>query len=388
MNFRKLLTCLGLLAGSASLSQAQVIIPTNMDFELGTTSNWTYYKGTVSTGFITTLSTTPAINGLHTLMSGSGTDMYGGFPVVGAGLYSLKLAHDTIANNVDAASYDIAVPSTSTYSLIYQYAAVLEDPSHMPTHQPVFRVQAIDSAVGTVFFDSIIYDPTPGFTMSTVSPFPWYKAWTNVTVDLSAYAGKTVTMKFMAAACSDGGHFGYAYIDVEGLFETSTMLPLHAPSVTLTGPSGYSSYKWTDAATFTASYGTTASVTLPAPLAKKKYALILTPASGHGTIDTVYKTVDITPTLGSGTMNVNTGFNVYPNPTSGIMNIQWTNQQAGTATVQVTDVTGRVVMQSVMKLDAATGQQQIDLGKVADGIYSVSIKSDVINYTGKITVQK
>ena len=290
--------------------------------------------------------------------------------------------------NADAATYNIAVPSTSTYTLIYQYAAVLEDPSHMSTHQPVFRVQAIDSAVGTVFFDSIIYDPTPGFIHSTVAPNPWYKAWTNVSVDLSAYAGKTVTMKFSAAACSDGGHFGYAYIDVDALFENSTMLPLHAPSVTLTAPSGYSAYKWTDALTFTSSYGTTASVTLPAPLAKKKYALILTPAAGHGTVDTLYKTVDITPTLGSGTMNVNTGFNVYPNPTSGTMNIQWTNQQTGTATVQVTDVAGRVVMQSVMKLEAASGQQQIDLGKVADGIYSVSVKSDNINYTSKITVQK
>ena len=70
------------------------------------------------------------------------------------------------------------------------------------------------------------------------------------------------------------------------------------------------------------------------------------------------------------------------------MNIQWANQQTGTATLQVTDITGRIVKRSALKLDAATGQQQIDLGGVANGIYSVTIKSEDINYTGKITVQK
>ncbi|MBC7553451.1 MAG: T9SS type A sorting domain-containing protein, partial [Taibaiella sp.] len=236
-------------------------------------------------------------------------------------------------------------------------------------------------------FDSIIYDPTPGFVASTVYPTAWYKGWTNVSVDLSTYAGRTVTMKFFAAACSDGGHWGYAYIDLADLFETYARLPFHATSVTMAGPAGYSSYRWTDSATFGTTYGTTASVTIPAPAVKTKYALILTPASGHGTVDTIYKTIDVTP-LGLSNPSLNTGFNLYPNPTSGAVKIQWTNQQTGTAAMEITDVTGRIVYRSALNLDAATGEQQINLGKVADGIYSITIKSDIINYTGKINVQK
>ena len=388
MQLKNLLLGFALMSGSYLTTNGQTFTPPNMDFESGNTSGWTLYKGSVATGFIYSLTTTLPYTGKHTITTGTGTDYYGGFPEVGGGMYSLKLAHDTSSYNADAASYNVAVPATSTYSLIYQYAAVLEDPSHTPKHQPVFEVQAIDSATGTKFFDSVIYDPTPGFIHSTVAPNPWYKAWTNVSVDLSAYAGKTVTVKFIAAACSDGGHFGYAYIDVNGVFETSAMLPLHAPSVTLKAPTGYASYKWTDAATFAMSYGTTATVTLPAPTVKTKYALILTPAAGHGTVDTVYKTVDVTSTLGSGSLNMDKRFNIYPNPATGVINVQWTDQKTGTAVVSIADVTGRIVRKSVLNLNAKSGEQQIDLGNLKDGIYSVSIKSELINYTGEVTVQK
>ena len=390
MKLKTLLICSALLAGTSLSANAQSYIPANLDFELGTTANWTYYTGTVATGFIYTLSSTTPTIGHHELMSGSVIDTFGGFPTVGTGSYSLKLNGPTYGSVADAAAYNIALPSSGTYTLIYQYAAVLQDPSHPHTHQPVFEVQAIDSTTGTIFFDSIIYDPTPGFTLSTstVVPGTYYKAWTNVSVDMSAYSGKTVTMKFIAAGCSDGGHFGYAYIDLADLFETSAKLPLHAPTATLSGPMGYASYKWTDAATFTASLGTTATVTIPAPTVKTKYALILTPITGHGTVDTVYKTVDITSTLGSGTVNVNTGFTINPNPTSGAVNIQWNNQQTGNAELQISDVTGRVVSQSVLNMNAASGEKQLNLSSLAGGTYFITIKSATIEYSNKIVLQK
>lgn len=388
MYTRTALLCLGIILGSSLSASSQTFVPPNIDFESGTATNWTCYRGAVATGFIYALATSVPVNGLHTITSGTGTDMYGGFPVVGLGSYSMKIAHDTFSTNADAVSYNVAVPSSGTYTLIYQYAAVLQDPSHMPTHQPVFEVQAIDSSSGTVFFDSIIYDPTPGFILSTVAPNPYYKAWTNVSVDLSAYAGKTVTMKFYAAACSDGGHWGYAYIDIGAMFETYTMLPLHAPTVTMTGPAGYASYKWTDAATFTASYGTTAGITITAPAVKTKYALILTPVTGHGTVDTVYETVDVPSTLSANNLKINSGFSIYPNPSSGMVNIQWADQQTGIAQLQVTDMMGKIVKQATLKFDAAYGRQQIDLGTEVNGIYYVTIKSDAVNYTGKIIIQK
>jgi len=70
------------------------------------------------------------------------------------------------------------------------------------------------------------------------------------------------------------------------------------------------------------------------------------------------------------------------------MNIKWDNQQPGMATVEVADVTGKVVYRSALNINAAAGEQHIQLNNVADGIYSVTVKSDVINYKGRITVQK
>src|ERR1039457_3854803 len=120
-----------LILGCYLSSNAQSFVPPNMDFELGTTANWTFYRGAVSSGHIYSFTSGAAVPGLHTLMSGAGTEHFGGFPVVDMGSYSLKLAFDTINNNADAASYNIHIPAgTTSYELIYDYAAVLENPGH------------------------------------------------------------------------------------------------------------------------------------------------------------------------------------------------------------------------------------------------------------------
>jgi len=81
------------------------------------------------------------------------------------------------------------------------------------------------------------------------------------------------------------------------------------------------------------------------------------------------------------------GLNVYPNPTTGALNIQWANQSIGNANVVVTDVLGRVVNNSILNINAVSGQSKLDLSNLKAGIYTLSIKSDNICYTSKLQLE-
>src|SRR4051812_1250245 len=107
MYLKNVLLFSAMLSGACLSANAQSFVPSNIDFELGTTANWTFYRGSVATGHIYTFTSGAAVAGLHTITSGSGTDHFGGFPIVDLGLHSLKLAFDTANNNADGASYNI-----------------------------------------------------------------------------------------------------------------------------------------------------------------------------------------------------------------------------------------------------------------------------------------
>ena len=97
----------------------------------------------------------------------------------------------------------------------------------------------------------------------------------------------------------------------------------------------------------------------------------------------------ITPAATAGIKPVISGsaISVYPNPSSGTVNIAWQNQQTGIASVVVTDVVGREVYNHRLQLTTASGTSQTDLSNLNDGIYIITIKSGNSNYTGKLTIQ-
>jgi hypothetical protein len=83
-----------------------------------------------------------------------------------------------------------------------------------------------------------------------------------------------------------------------------------------------------------------------------------------------------------------TGLNIYPNPTSGNLNINWTNQKAGEATLVITDMIGRAVYSTQLNLNSTTGQTSVSLNDLKTGLYMISVKSDNINYSGKLQIVK
>jgi len=297
--------------GAIFTSKAQ-LCPTNIDFELGTTADWLYYRGYASTGTAaaatyTLTGPTGAVYGLHTLTSGLGTDTYGGFPVVGGGLYSLRLGKDSGNEATERCRYIVHVPSApGIWSLIYHYAIDIENPSHGAPSQPRFIVEALDSITGlAVPCDSFTYVAPPSgsgtliggfFNSSVPSAFSGatdvqYKPWTLGNLKFPGENGKTVIVQFTAQGCTLGGHFGYGYLDMSCNIFSNSEITCATGSTAMSGPDGFSAYLWVDSATFGTTYGTSQAVSVTTPSAQTTYAVILTPYTGYGCNDTLYTTV-------------------------------------------------------------------------------------------------
>jgi trimeric autotransporter adhesin len=100
-------------------------------------------------------------------------------------------------------------------------------------------------------------------------------------------------------------------------------------------------------------------------------------------------TKTITPRITGVTSIVPGGeLTIYPNPTSGELNIKWDNQSMGDANVCITDIVGREVFKSVININATSGQEQLKLSGINNGIYFITVKSDNIYYSGKLIIQK
>lgn len=271
--------------------------PSNVDFELGNFTNWSLSYGTCCP--ISTPSS-GGINGRHVITSGTGTDPYGGFPVVapGGGVYSMRLGNQGTGARAERATYTLHVPNNiNNYSLVFRYAVVFQDPGHPQSQQPRFEVKAYDSATSNVIncseFTYIATSSLPGFSQSSVSSQVWYKSWTTASLNLSGYAGRTVYIDFANGDCAQGAHFGYGYVDLNcGLFQIEYNACDTNSTVTLNAPPGFQYYTWKDTSNWS-TVDTGATVTITKPTTTTTYGLILTPYTGFGCADTLYTTIAI-----------------------------------------------------------------------------------------------
>lgn len=130
----------------------------------------------------------------------------------------------------------IVAPSEAVIS--FWYAVVLENPQAPPhafSEQPAFQVRVLDNSTGSpvmvpglvnlgngtsgklvantanTFFQQFQRPPPP-------PPFPplapiVFRNWSCAQINLSTLVGKSVTVEFVTQDCSQGGHWGYAYVD-------------------------------------------------------------------------------------------------------------------------------------------------------------------------------
>jgi gliding motility-associated-like protein len=180
----------------------------------------------------------------------------------------------------------------------YNYMVVLNSAPHTNLQVPYFRAEVLDASMNPIpclqyYIESDSAGPPVGFFVSTVDPSAYYCKWTANSLNLKPYIGTNVTIRFTAAGCTQGGHYGYAYVDascgpVQVLASSPEVclgntLTLTAPGAGITG-----TYAWQTLPTGTAGIaGTTTAqtVTINAP---GHYQVTVTQAPGcFYTIDTV-----------------------------------------------------------------------------------------------------
>lgn len=289
---------------------------TNPDFEMCDFTNWDLIRGQVPTAptapysFQSPVATTcySTVNTAVAAGSCSGTDQHyicnggtdpNGFPMVfPGGTCSAALGDFAGTGNMASQIRQTYLVSSSDAILILNYAVVLQDPAHTPEEQPYFRMRVYDQGGNSIAcgeYEAVAGDGQPGWVSSSASDIQ-YKPWSTVFIPMAPYIGQNVTVEFTVGDCSQGGHYGYAYVDAScdamALDMTAQAVCAGQP-ITITGPAGAASYLWNTGAT-------TQGITTSTP---GTYSVTVTPVTGSAcaiTLDT---------TIGS-----------YPNPIADFSN--------------------------------------------------------------------
>lgn len=292
-------------------SAANAQCPPNIGFEKGNFDNWELYAGKVDqrTGELTLNPTTWAIYSDNFVVidnelssKAKGEDEYGGFPNFSPNnsKYSVRMAIAAGGSDAFSLQYTFKVPDTQLedYSIIYHYAVVLENPQHEAHLQPQFTVKVFNVTdneyVDCGAFQFIASSNLPGFLESPHKTAVFYKKWAPITLKLPGFANKTLRLEFTVNDCGPGGHFGYAYLDINENCTTpitGNVFCGDGSNVRLTAPYGFQGYKWFSS-DFSQQLGNENILQLrPAPAEGTVLALEITPFPNQGCLDTLYTTI-------------------------------------------------------------------------------------------------
>jgi len=258
----------------------------NIGFETGDFSNWIETDGNATEGCATAqhpvyfpntcLSNATLNSAPQHRITKSGLDAIGGFKKVCPGLEgkSLRLGDSTktmrrhnantgvLTNGASIEQQFLVTKSNSLFT--YYYAVVLEASGHAPSQQPTFRVDAFDKNGGRILCGEYLVvasgaipgfvnagpydDPNDAYPIDPTDPDVYYKTWTPVFIDLSKYIDSSITIRFTVMDCSEGAHFGYAYVDAvcQPLEITGNSSSCNGGAITLHAPPGGATYKWTE----------------------------------------------------------------------------------------------------------------------------------------------
>ena len=308
-----LLLALFCFTGLTASAQGNFCPPANIGFESGNFNGWDCDTGRVdTTGKLLLIPCQPAAN-RQTMIDANyylPLDPYGKFPTLCpyGGSHSIKLGNQDTNRRAESISYTFNVPAgANNYSITFYYAVIIQNPRHLDYQQPRFTVKTYNLTDNTFItcssFDFIATDTISqyGFKLSdtslnTRSPAPiFYKDWAPATINLQGCAGKQVKLEFATNDCTKGGHFGYAYLDVE----EDCVSPVKGNSycstqtaIALTAPGGYGNYYWyTPDFSKLLNFGQVYNISPPPPDGTK-YAVILKPYNGYGCLDTLLTTVN------------------------------------------------------------------------------------------------
>nr|WP_294795030.1 gliding motility-associated C-terminal domain-containing protein [uncultured Mucilaginibacter sp.] len=301
-----------------SISGVYAQCPENIGFEDGTFKNWETYAGQRTTVISVPIEASQPVYPREVIMKASdeALDPYGHFPTVSpnGSKYAVRLGDNEIQGKIDQLSYTFTVPPSGQYGLILNYAVVLQNPSdHSDSEQPRFTVKAYNVTdsreLDCPTFDFIarnenfklsdIEITTTGLNGNPNVTSIYYKDWSATTINLLGYAGKTIRLTFTTNDCTRGGHFGYAYFDINEQCTSPITGNTYCEGqnfLTLRGPRGFNNYKWYAKNDMNTVLDTTQTLKLsPAPAPGTEYSLVIDAKPGLGCRDTLYTTIFKSP---------------------------------------------------------------------------------------------
>ncbi len=202
----------------------------NGDVENNSFVGWSCYTSLNTTGFVNLAAgaQTPGIvSGRQNIMTGPGNDPYeSSISLVNQGNHSIRLGSNT-SNSQKAQTISFTVTVTNANAnFSFSYALVMQDPGHGANANPFFEYWASKTSNITNSMNAvnlvpgsnhrIVADGTnPFFTkdVNFVTNKLVYKRWQTACLNLTPYIGRTITLFFHTAGCTQFGHWGYAYID-------------------------------------------------------------------------------------------------------------------------------------------------------------------------------
>lgn len=180
-------------------------------------------------------------------------------PITGGGLqtvppcelYSVRLGNWETSYGCESISYDFSVDTTEADILLLKYAAVLQNPTgHSDNEQPRFTFEILDQNSNQIdpvcgYANFVSGSTTTGWNQTTYGGETLYwKDWTYVGFDVSAYHGQTIRVRMTTYDCDQGGHFGYAYFTLNCKRRTITAETCgEMLTNTYTAPTGFN-YQW------------------------------------------------------------------------------------------------------------------------------------------------
>ncbi|MFZ4786362.1 MAG: PKD domain-containing protein, partial [Flavobacteriales bacterium] len=226
--------------------------------------NWGFEQGNLS-GW-STIGNVDIIN--------AGSDPYGNFPWVfpGGGNTSIKVSGDEDSEMNGSLSREIQVPPTGITYFSFHFAMCIFNFPHYSYEAAKFKVRLYDQTGTeltcpsyTCFFSTDLGPQGVDSFSETTQPAQYYNPnadgdtsnnstvtysdWTSVNLDLSGYAGQTLTIEFRVDWCIYGPDWAYALVDVDCPVNTSqpNLYCSSPPFYPVCGPEGMASYTWTNA---------------------------------------------------------------------------------------------------------------------------------------------
>ena len=83
----------------------------------------------------------------------------------------------------------------------------------------------------------------------------------------------------------------------------------------------------------------------------------------------------------------NESINLFPNPSNGEIDFSWAGKFRGNVTIQIADMTGRVVASKVINKSGDGFVEHFNLAGIANGVYTVQALTEIGNVTKRIIIQ-